>query len=245
MPNRWEGSETSVLGKVAKLTSILGGKLKKTVALLASSLLLLTGCSSQAEIDSEACRLLTVMSQNNVDTTSEYHRLSDQLAELSGDVEDQDPNLATKVYKAARSLSPYFADGKESFIANLLGLKSENPIQFDQIQQSYNDARAGCDAASGMNNSSLVLFLSVRDLERELERDADPCLRYMYKASVTSDSTKAERYLKLTADVCAGVDAWYQALKLYPYAMGFPDVMGNELEILCLNYPRTRACTNP
>lgn len=71
------------------------------------------------------------------------------------------------------------------------------------------------------------------------------CLDSMRKASEESNSSIAERYLKDTAEYCGGKAEWYQALRLYPYAMGFPDVMGNELEILCYNYGSSPACRNP
>jgi hypothetical protein len=67
----------------------------------------------------------------------------------------------------------------------------------------------------------------------------------MKKASETANSSEAEVFLKQTTESCSGGFAWYAALRKYPYAMGFPDVVGNELEILCFNYPNSRACTHP
>jgi hypothetical protein len=75
--------------------------------------------------------------------------------------------------------------------------------------------------------------------------DSVRCFDSMRKASLESNSSLAERYLKETAEFCGGEAEWYQALRKYPYAMGFPDVMGNELDILCYNYGSSPACRNP
>ena len=71
------------------------------------------------------------------------------------------------------------------------------------------------------------------------------CFDSMKRASLELSSSVAERYLKETAEFCGGKAEWYRALRMYPYAMGFPDVMGNELEILCFNYGSSPACKNP
>jgi len=74
---------------------------------------------------------------------------------------------------------------------------------------------------------------------------AEKCTESMRLASLEKNSTVAEKYLKETAEHCGGKSEWYAALEKYPYAMGFPDVAGNELDILCYQYPNTSACRNP
>jgi hypothetical protein len=66
----------------------------------------------------------------------------------------------------------------------------------------------------------------------------------MELASLEPDSTIAEKYLKKTAEYCSGGVEWYVALFLFPYAMGFSTVGGEELDILCRRYPMTNACQN-
>ena len=74
---------------------------------------------------------------------------------------------------------------------------------------------------------------------------ASECSLNMKSAAEVVDASQAEKYLKLTAQTCSGSSEWYEALRQHPFAMGFPDVQGNELEILCFNYPDSQACTNP
>ena len=75
--------------------------------------------------------------------------------------------------------------------------------------------------------------------------DSEKCFQSMLKASLESNSTIAEKFLKETAENCGGRAQWYQALRMYPYAMGFSDVVGNELDILCNKYKTATACRNP
>lgn len=75
--------------------------------------------------------------------------------------------------------------------------------------------------------------------------DSEKCFESMLKASLESNSTIAEKFLKETAENCGGRAQWYQALRMYPYAMGFSDVVGNELDILCNKYKSATACRNP
>jgi len=73
----------------------------------------------------------------------------------------------------------------------------------------------------------------------------EKCFESMRLAAGESNSTIAERYLKETAEYCGGKSEWYEALRMHPYAMGFPDVRGSELEIVCYAYASTPACSNP
>jgi len=73
----------------------------------------------------------------------------------------------------------------------------------------------------------------------------EKCFESMRLAAGESNSTIAERYLKETAEYCGGKSEWYEALRMHPYAMGFPDVRGSELEIVCYVYASTPACSNP
>ena len=74
---------------------------------------------------------------------------------------------------------------------------------------------------------------------------SEGCLSSMSKAAQELDPSAAERFLQQTAENCGGKSEWYQALRKYPYAMGFADVTGNEWEILCYRYKTTPACVNP
>lgn len=89
------------------------------------------------------------------------------------------------------------------------------------------------------------------EIPRTQEVDADivgqlsTCQLDMRSASLEKGGSAAERKIELTVSSCEGEDDWYQALRLFPYAMGFPDVTGNELGTVCFKYPDGKACRNP
>lgn len=213
---------------------------KVTMAVLAS--LLLTGCTAQLDKDKEACRLLAVMHGSNVYTFQEYESLKAELGQLA----NNDETLATRINRIAEDLDPHFVIGEDDFVSNLLDWKSEKPIDYEQFREEYQQIRSDCpDARETSNVTGWTLDLSVRDVERRLERETDLCLNYMYLASITEDNDEAERFIERTSDTCEGASAWYEALRTYPYALGFPNVTNTELDILCFAYPKSRVCTNP
>lgn len=212
----------------------------KTVTMVVSALLLLTGCTAQLDKDKEACRLLSVLHDSS--TLQDYESLKAEIEQVA----NNDETLATRVNLIAQDLDPYFVIGKDEFVSNLSAWKSENPTEYEQFREEYRQMRSDCQTARDTNIvTGLTLDISVRDLERRLERETDLCLKYMYQASITDDSDEAERYIERTSDTCDGASAWYEALRTYPYALGFPDVTNTELDILCFAYPKSRVCTNP
>jgi hypothetical protein len=71
------------------------------------------------------------------------------------------------------------------------------------------------------------------------------CEIAMERASLEPDSTRAETFLKATAFSCGSGSEWNAALRKYPAAMGFDTVSGDELGIICYNYPDSPTCVNP
>ena len=74
---------------------------------------------------------------------------------------------------------------------------------------------------------------------------ASSCEIAMERASLEPDSTRAETFLKATVYSCGTGSEWNAALRKYPAAMGFDTVSGDELGIICYNYPDSPTCLNP
>ena len=76
-------------------------------------------------------------------------------------------------------------------------------------------------------------------------REITECERSMYTAAEEPNSTKAEVFIKQTAYNCGGAAEWYAALRQYPQALGFNNVQGDELDIICHKWKKAPVCKNP
>ena len=141
--------------------------------------------------------------------------------------------------------------------SSLLELMVQRPqeVDFQNLKETHEDFAVLCDSVGFTIFHDTFLISSHAPMEEERPtpspaqtsagKSNDKCFESMRKASLELSSSVAERYLKETAEYCGGKAEWYEALRTYPYAMGFPDVIGNELDILCFKYGSSPACRNP
>jgi hypothetical protein len=100
---------------------------------------------------------------------------------------------------------------------------------------------SGCASA---NTNSMDTPGSASQEPKEIHEITE-CERSMYTASEEPDSTRAEVFIKQTAYNCGGAAEWYEALRQYPQALGFNNVQGDELEIICHKWKKAPVCKNP
>jgi len=125
------------------------------------------------------------------------------------------------------------------------------PPMTDTFEDAHLNLAAKCAVIGFVIYDDEHLAWHGHKIPRTQEVDADivgqlsTCQLDMRAASLEKGGSAAEKKIELTVFSCEGEDEWYQALRLFPYAMGFPDVTGNELEIVCFKYPDGKACRNP
>ena len=92
---------------------------------------------------------------------------------------------------------------------------------------------------------SLVIFVQDAYWDGRAKELTSPCFTAMEKAWEEPDPTLAEPLLQATVYSCSNGSEWMKALREYPEAMGFDTVSGDELGIICYNYPDSPTCLNP
>lgn len=200
---------------------------------------MLAGCTGQLDsrstIETASCEVLSQITGTWEKDATEFADLLLESEHLAKSGSAEDSALEVRIYSISKRLNELSAVNFEKLIRSLLDLKRQSISDYESLKKEFDSVNSDCANLDVYPN---YLFSYVDDLER----DENPCLANMYLASVTEDAGEAERYLRLTASSCSGESEWYEALRRYPYAMGFPNVQGNELEIICFNYPDTRAC---
>lgn len=215
---------------------------KLTIGVLA--LLLLTGCSGsafvQSEADEQACKVFASLLKDYDETGRDFLPLLASAEEELKSLRQDDGSLAERVDWYAWKLKREITDETQSVRQNLRELQRRDEAEAVSFESDRVMILAFC-----RDDGIQTVPSDWQDTYVYEPRVVDACVDNMEKAASTTNSTEAERYLKLTADACGGAEAWYQALRTHPYAMGFPDVAGNELDLICFNYPTSRACNNP
>lgn len=215
---------------------------KFTIGVLAA--LLLTGCSGpafvQSEADEQACKVFASLLKDYEEKGRDFlPKLASAQEELAS-VKLGDDSLAEDVKWYARALERVVTDESKSVRENLLEFQRQEETDALFFETDRVMILAFC-----RNRGIETVPSGWQDTYVDKPVVANPCFDNMERAASTTNSTEAEKYLKLTADACGGAEEWYQALRMHPYAMGFPDVAGNELDLICFNYPTSRACNNP
>jgi hypothetical protein len=217
-----------------------GRKMKKVFTGV-FALLVLAGCSgpqyNQAEADLVACEIYADITSRYDMEVQDFRVIITEAREVVGGLAQSSGSIALRINRTLWNQPITYIN--HTVLQNLGDYEDE---EFESFVSNHRDIANDCGSL-GVNVETDFLDKGKPSPKPEVQLDA--CKANMKAAANTTDSDTAERYLKATAENCGGASEWYEALRAYPYAMGFPDVMGNELEILCFNYGSSPACKNP
>lgn len=251
------------------------GKFSQVLAVAIAATVTLSGCSSGVPTSNTSSRELGSLATDSATSWGDLNScnafqevvwtLDNSLEEALFAVEEQQlylsegtgvsENIVQDTLTYFKRLS--FLIGSSDAESTLLDLMVQQPDQseFDYFKGFHAQYGAFCDSVgfsifddSFLDSAPLPRTTSTASSQPTQSTNisnTERCFDSMRKASLELSSSVAERYLKETAEFCGGKAEWYQALRKYPYAMGFPDVRGSELEIVCFNYGSSPACKNP
>ena len=213
----------------------------KRIFTVVLALLVLSGCSgpqyNQDEADLLACEVYADITSKYDMEVEDFRVINSQAREVVGELAQSSGSIASRIDRSLRNQPTKYI---YHTVLQILGDYEDE--EFESFVSNHRGIAKDCGSLGITVETD---FLENGKPSPKPEVQLDECQANMKAAAAATDSNTAERYLKATAENCSGASAWYKALRSYPYAMGFPDVMGTELDIICFNYPASRACNNP